>query len=180
MTFTPCSAKRRFCTHACYAASLRGARLTNYRDQRMMAAKGHPIAPPCGTVARARLVLYEKIGPGPHTCHWCDTTIDWKTGLVPGCLVADHLNWNRSDDRPENLAPSCTVCNSHRAQKGNKDLIREDEPTLPRGRGRTRAIERQCEICQVRFLTIPAEVAKGKGRTCSRSCARRLPRGSHR
>ncbi len=140
----------------------------------MTTARDHPIAPPSGIVAVARLALYEKIGPGPHPCNWCGEPVDWILGLVPGCLVADHLNWDRNDDRPENLVPSCRTCNAHRAQKGNRPLLRDGDITMLWGGRPTRAVERACAVCGASFLTIPAEVAKGKGRSCSRSCAAKL------
>ena len=58
-----------------------------------------------------RVVLYNELGPGPHPCHWCSVTLEWggRTGIH-----VDHLNWNKSDNRPSNLVPSCLVCNIRR------------------------------------------------------------------
>jgi len=179
--FTPKYKHRpgRFCSSACYHASgaPRGRPQATVKDQRMRAAKSHPIAPPSGVVAVSRLVLYDKIGPGPHPCNWCGGEVDWKTGLVAGALIADHLNWDREDDRPENLVPACNPCNVNRQREFEDRAIADDDLTVIWGSGgRTRAIRRECEYCGVEFLTIPAEVKKGKGRFCSRSCARRNPR----
>lgn len=71
--------------------------------------KGHPVANRSGGVWVHRMVLYDSIGPGPHPCHWCDAPVDWGEGLT-----ADHLNWDRRDNRPCNLVPSCMSCNSTR------------------------------------------------------------------
>lgn len=169
----------RFCSLACYHASgtTRGTpRKAEVKDQHRVTRKGHPVAPPSGVVAVARIVLYEKIGPGPHPCSWCGEEVDWKFGLVPGALIADHLNWDRNDDSPENLVPACIPCNVNRQRKSEDRALKADEPTVLWGGSRTRAVERTCETCAERFLTIPAEVKKGKGRFCSRSCARRAPR----
>lgn len=142
----------------------------------MKHAKGHPIAPPGGVVAAARLVLYEKIGPGPHACHWCGTEVEWKRGVVPGALIADHLNWDRNDDSPDNLVPACNPCNVNRQRKFEKRALKADELTVVWGGARTRAIERTCEFCESAFLIPPSATAKGRGRFCSRSCARSIKR----
>jgi len=140
----------------------------------------HPLAPPSGIVAVSRMVLFEKIGAGSHSCHWCGSRITWRvrntTNLNKDDLVADHLNWDRTDDSPENLVPSCPVCNAHRTRANDQRLIAEDELTVMWGNARTRAVQRFCNICGKPFLTIPAEVKKGKGRFCSRSCARKAKR----
>jgi hypothetical protein len=168
----------RFCSQSCYFASAtrRKKRVAKVKGQRMKRAVGHPIAPPSGVVAVSRLTLYDHIGGGPHPCHWCGAVVQWKTGLVPGALIVDHLNWDQNDDRVENLLVSCNRCNSHRVADKSKRLIEEGEPTVIRNGRPTRAVQRSCESCGNEFLTIPAEVAKGKGRFCSRSCARRAPR----
>jgi len=168
----------RFCSTACYHASgaPRGKKLDRVKAQRMRSAPGHPIAPPGGVVAVARLVLYDKIGPGSHPCHWCDESVRWIVGCgpgEPGTLIADHLDWDRNNDNPENLVASCHRCNVNRTRTGKGRSIADDELTVSRTRGRTRAIKRNCEFCNEQFLTIPATVRAGKGRFCSRSCARK-------
>lgn len=166
----------KYCSHACYAESRRGPRGERWKDQRMLTMKGHPITPPSGVVAYARVVLHDKIGPGEHPCHWCGRLVAWRFGLVDDALVADHLNWDRNDDRPANLVPSCVSCNAHRTSAGTRTLIAEGELTMLWSGIRTRAVCRACEFCGSAFLTIPAQVKIGKGRFCSRSCARRRPR----
>lgn len=64
-----------------------------------------------------RLVLFDSIGPGSHPCNWCDQIVDW--GMPPktlGSLVVDHLNWDRADNNPDNLVPSCERCNTLRKE----------------------------------------------------------------
>lgn len=165
----------KYCSRTCYAESLRGTKVDGVAH-RTRTLKGHPIAPPCGVLAVARINLYEKIGPGPHACNWCGIEVDWNRGRhAPGNLIADHLNWDATDDAPGNLVASCNLCNTHRHAHG-AGLIGAEEPTVIWGGSSTRAVERACEYCGSAFLTIPAEVKKGKGRFCSRSCARRAPR----
>jgi hypothetical protein len=72
-------------------------------------APWHPLANATGTVSVARAVLYAKVGPGEHPCHHCGKTVEWGS-----TLQADHLNWARLDNSPENLVPSCASCNSKR------------------------------------------------------------------
>jgi hypothetical protein len=71
-------------------------------------------------VAEHRIVLYNSIGPGPHECHWgCGKVLEW--GGREG-IQADHLNRDKLDNRPENLVPSCLVCNW---QRNNRTLNKE-------------------------------------------------------
>lgn len=74
---------------------------------------GHPRADRKGTVREHVWVLYEKIGPGPHPCHWCGTLKNWggKTGIH-----ADHLDEVKGNNDPDNLVPSCGPCNRLRTQ----------------------------------------------------------------
>jgi hypothetical protein len=162
----------RYCSQRCYVES--GSRTKRKRDkvkgQRMRTAKGHPIAPPSGVVAVSRLALYDKIGGGSHPCHWCNEPVEWKGGLVPGALIVDHLNWDRQDDRPENLVPSCNMCNAHRTQNRRHPLIQEGELTLLVNGRHTRAVMRTCETCETEFPALPAFVRAGKARYCSKAC----------
>ena len=162
----------RFCSRQCYydCKLPRRTRLERVKDQRMTNAKGHPIAPPGGVVAVARLVLYDKIGEGPHACHWCGTEIDWKLGLVPGALIADHLNWDRNDDSPENLVPACLPCNTNRQRIHQDRALKPDEKTVVWSGARTRAVERTCERCGETFLIPPSATKRGRGRFCSKAC----------
>ena len=74
----------------------------------------HPLASEGGGLAEHRKVLYDKIGPGTHPCHWCDVELEW--GGHEG-INTDHVNWDKQDNRPENLVPSCRVCNGSRLKK---------------------------------------------------------------
>jgi hypothetical protein len=179
--FTPRHPNRpgRFCSLTCYHASGRPTRKLVTAGQRMRRAPGHPIAPPSGTVAVCRLVLYEKIGPGMHPCHWCQKPISWMpgAGLDGDAIIADHLDWNIHNNDPRNLVPSCNMCNAHRTRSGNGRLIKPDELFTIDSYGRHhRAAERFCVICGTRFLAALEQVRIGRGLYCSRSCARRAPK----
>lgn len=80
---------------------------------------GHPLADANGNVFEQRLVLYEKVGPGRHLCHWCGVLVDWTKTWPrdPDALVADHLDHNRVNNDPANLVPSCQLCNYKRTKK---------------------------------------------------------------
>ena len=77
---------------------------------RLLSKVGHPIADKAGRISEHRLILYDKIGPGKHKCHWCPTIISWEDKT----LTCDHLDFNRKNNDPSNLEPSCLSCNSGR------------------------------------------------------------------
>lgn len=180
-SFAPTERTARFCSRACYQAHGCGpAPKERCEQHRRRTEHGHPLTPPSGTVAVSRLVLYDKIGPGEHPCHWCQTPVHWIVGggpATPGSLLADHVDWDINNNAAENLVPSCNRCNAHRTKNGGRAPIQPDELTMPWGGRLTRAVQRDCVTCGTGFLTIPAEIRKGKGLYCSRSCARRRPRG---
>lgn len=143
------------------------ATVTRPRQRRV---KDHPLAPPSGVVAVSRLVLFDKIGPGSHSCHWCGTLVAWKvaaTAREPDALFVDHLDWDHLNDEPANLVPSCNNCNARRAAPGRRSAIQPGEPTLMVGGNRTRAVERRCPTCDEKFLTLPSRPRE----FCSIPCA---------
>lgn len=58
-----------------------------------------------------RVVLFDKIGYGPHLCFWCGRVLSWG-GTEAYSLHTDHMNGNKRDNRPQNLVPSCKSCNA--------------------------------------------------------------------
>lgn len=70
--------------------------------------QGHPLASKKGQLAEHRKVLYDKIGVGPHPCHWCGKLLVW--GGILG-LNVDHLDGDKLNNDSENLVPSCCGCN---------------------------------------------------------------------
>lgn len=82
-------------------------------------SKGHPVAHVTGYAYAHRVVLHDKIGPGEHPCHWCSAQVAWGINQAsPDYLTADHLDWDRLNNVPENLVPSCLPCNGQRKQLG--------------------------------------------------------------
>lgn len=80
----------------------------------------HPLAAKGGLVAVHRVVLFDKIGPGDHACHWCTCPVSWDKSWPrdPDGLVVDHLDHNRLNNDPDNLVPSCEPCNKNRGARG--------------------------------------------------------------
>lgn len=179
-TFEPWRPSQSYCSPACHGLSKRGVSRKNGVAHRVVTAKGHPIAPPSGRVAFARLALYDKIGGGSHPCHWCEREVEWGAPRYSeSALMADHLDWNPTNDEPDNLVPSCNQCNAHRRRNGGSAPIRDGELTVMWGGVRTRAVRRYCTMCGDGFLIPPSATKNGRGRFCSRSCARKGPRSSN-
>lgn len=184
--FTPSQNGRPYCSRPCYWESKRGKTRKGGVNYRMTTKPGHPLAPPSGVLPVARIVLYEKLGPGKHPCHWewCGHRIlKWKpksSRYAPDALYVDHLNHDTADDSPDNLVPSCNACNGHRRKNGGSPPIREGELSIMWGNARTRAVKLYCNQCGAEFLTIPAELKRrgNRGRYCSGSCARSALRQS--
>lgn len=88
--------------------------------------KLHPIASAKGNIMEHRLVLYNKLQGRNTQCHWCNKMLKWHNGEK---ICADHLDWNRQNNDPENLVPSCISCNSGR-KAGNTPLSFNHGETL--------------------------------------------------
>lgn len=86
------------------------------RKYRSVYMPGHPLAAESGKVYVHRLVLFNKIGPGEHSCHWCDKKVTWTVRRGPDKLVADHLDDAGDNNHPDNLVPSCAYCNTTRGK----------------------------------------------------------------
>lgn len=105
-------------------AHLSGVTASLGRRYRTVAAQGHPLAMANGRAYEHRVVLYDKIGAGVHACHWCGTEVEWVGKCEPRELQPDHLNNDGSDNRPENLVPSCRTCNTARGGQRRADALR--------------------------------------------------------
>lgn len=116
-------------------------------------------------------MLYGKVGPGTHPCHWCGKPVTWAVGRRgggPGVLVTDHVNGDKHDNTLSNLVPSCQSCNVRRA-RANRIEAGEAVYVSPTGH-RQRASERTCEQCGKTFLARAADIKGGDARFCSIAC----------
>lgn len=175
--FEPIDQRRRTCSPACqyelaWAHRPRGSSYTK------LYSPGHPLADERGAIGEHRAVLFAKLGPGRHPCHWCGTIVEWRpvgAALEQGSLRADHLDGDRRNNDPANLVPSCNGCN---VRRGKQDRIIEGELFIIRRGKRLRAEQRTCALCGAEFLHRIA--AHSPGLYCSKSCAGRVNRAKRR
>lgn len=73
----------------------------------LLHAPGHPLAKR-NLVYEHRKVFHEQHGEGPFNCHWCGKVVTWVD------MHVDHVNADPTDNRAENLVPSCPLCNQKR------------------------------------------------------------------
>lgn len=130
----------------------------------------HPLAPATGFLSTHRIVLYDKIGPGEHPCHWCGKLVHWEKGhqRKGTALLTDHIDGNPKNCSLENLVPACNRCNTRRSHP--KNIQEGEEWTLNRSGLRTRAIKKTCLTCGGSFLIQKSEEAKRPFLYCSSSC----------
>ena len=111
----------------------RGKGWTDASGYRIIRAAGHPMARADGSAREHRVLLYDAIGSGGHSCHWCGHLVSWELTHRAGgsdqerwdALVVDHLDGERQSNDPAvfdskgglisgNTVPSCPWCNSNR------------------------------------------------------------------
>jgi hypothetical protein len=131
----------------------------------------HPLAVGAGTIPQHRVILYDRIGGGPHPCHWCGKILRWTKGKTrPWSLLPDHVDGNGKNNNPGNIVPACPKCNS--ARRKTKPLQAGEVFTrLWNGSGqRYRCTIERCHECGDKFHRLVSSKL-GHGRFCSKSCA---------
>lgn len=102
--------------------------------------RDHPLRRGYGMKLQHRFVLFDKIGYGPHWCHWCGCPINWLAGLY-----TDHVDAVKTNNAPSNLVESCTTCNTRRV---HEDGCRNGHPWTPETTLFSTQGRRMCSICQ--------------------------------
>lgn len=132
--------------------------------------RGSPNAIKCSIYVH-KWVLYEKLGYGPHQCHWCHRTLNWQKGTAGDTLIADHLDDNPRNNDPDNLVAACNGCNTIRARTAFRPAIQPGEWFIERNGLKSRAAWCTCEECGTGFLADISRIKRGTVRTCSRRCS---------
>ena len=163
----------RFCSLACGYAWRRAQKPS---VRRMRWAPDHPLVGKKGYVVEARMLLYDKIGPGVHACHWCGSPVEWSKNRKTkrGNLIVDHADNDPLNNDLGNLVPSCQQCN---VRKDANDLVLDDELYVVRRSrahyfARNRAEKRICATCGKEFLFALCDknAKKNAGTYCSLYC----------
>lgn len=86
----------------------------------------HPIAPPSGKIWVHRRVLYDTIGAGPHPCHWCGLSLQWRHEQRELSIHVDHLDGQTDNNEVSNLVVSCPSCNTARGVRSRHEALVAD------------------------------------------------------
>lgn len=92
-----------------------------------------------GRIYQHRRVFFDAHGKGPFDCHWCSTKVTWET------MHVDHVNAVPSDNRADNLVPSCPACNVRRGNAKMRDTHRARSSAQIGWRGETLCISEWAE-----------------------------------
>lgn len=137
--------RRRMARHGTYYPEPKQTGRTTIHGYVALHDSTHPLAWANGYVLEHRRILYARLGPGAHQCHWCGKTVAWETPFPDG-LVGDHLDRERSNNDPNNLVASCLHCNVQRQRrelthcKHGHEFTAENTQIRPNG-------NRSCRAC---------------------------------
>ena len=172
------------CSKKCGYTYRRKQTDTKGRQARQIIYKpSHPLTGKNGYLSLSRFLLFNKIGMGPHKCHWCKKKVKWIIGkrqIGGDALNVDHIDNNSNNNHISNLVQSCQSCNIWR--KRQNELVKDDEDFTVRGDGYRRRTKhiievKMCLTCGKQFkLNIKkhakenrAEIRKSR-KYCSHKC----------
>lgn len=128
-----------------------------------------------GRIYQHRRVFFDHYGKGPFDCHWCGVLVTW------GTMHVDHVNAVPSDNRIENLVPSCPACNVRRGNAKMKATHRAKSSAQIEWRGETRCISEWAERIGITATslrwrldngwTFERAMSEGRGKTGPRRAA---------
>ena len=147
-------------------------RKPNNKVRRIVYSPKHPLRDKNGYVPESRKIVFDRIGPGWHACHYCGKKIRWvkkvrRTGGTT--LLVDHVDRNPLYNSPENLVPACQGCNN----LNSKRVVTDDECFITRKNGtRLRAVIMICRRCGKHFKVCKSDIKTGarRGKFCSAKC----------
>jgi 5-methylcytosine-specific restriction endonuclease McrA len=161
------SHRRKYCSRACgdigRTKPIEELR-ANYRMK--VLPPDHPLRVNAVAVPEHRVILWNRYGPGTHSCHRCGKSVTWFGRPASELIVTDHLDQNSKNNDPENLAISCQRCNTMNTKRN----VQDDELFIVRKDGtRLRAIQVDCAFCGAAVL-IPKCYDPTTRRYCDRRC----------
>ena len=165
--------RRKYCGASCYNQTRRLSYTPiGYRNRGV--SRDHPLSEGRNAIREHRLVLWDRVGPGAHPCHYCGTLVEWRVGVHAwhGALVAEHLDRNTANNDPSNIVVACQPCNIRNQAR----TVTDDEDFVMTSDGnRRRAIKHICARpeCGAEFLA--ALISKRK--YCSSACFHETRRG---
>lgn len=109
---------------------------------------GHPLADKRGRVRLHRLVLWDRLGPGAHPCHWCGQELHWRPTPDQVALVGDHVDANPTNNAAENIVAACQPCNATRANRARTTCSRGHSLTPESTYVHPSTGWRSCRICK--------------------------------
>lgn len=172
----PHSHRRKFCSKPCMYLGRTKSPDQLKATYRRSYAPEHPLRRDTPVVASHRILLWDKIGRGPHPCFYCGVTVSWFPDLDTESLelCVDHRDQDKYNNDLDNLVACCRICNMRNTPR----VISEEEDFITRSDGsRLRAIRSRCLRCSVEFLAPIRTYKKTPRLYCSRACyhARNVP-----
>lgn len=120
-------------------------------------APNHPLAKRRGVVRdyEHRLVFYDAHGEGPFSCHVCCAEVTWDD------MHVDHLDDEKKNNDPANLAAACPTCNQARGIEKMRTTVRERRATWIEHDGERRTLAEWADRIGVTRNALKARIENG-------------------